>query len=66
MNDSMFKTLKQLRLSGLAQGLDIRLHEAQSHALSHAEFLELFSRTSCRCVGIGNCNAASRPPNSGS
>jgi len=41
MNDTMLKTLKQLRLSGLAQGLDVRLHEAQSHSLSHAEFLEL-------------------------
>jgi DNA replication protein DnaC len=41
MNDTMLKTLKQLRLSGLAQGLDVRLHEAQSHTLSHAEFLEL-------------------------
>lgn len=41
MNDRVLKTLKQLRLSGLAQSLDIRLHEAQSHSLSHAEFLEL-------------------------
>jgi DNA replication protein DnaC len=41
MNDALLKTLKQLRLSGLAQSLDIRLHEAQSHSLSHAEFLDL-------------------------
>jgi DNA replication protein DnaC len=41
MNDALLKTLKKLRLSGLAQSLDIRLHEAQSHNLGHAEFLEL-------------------------
>ena len=41
MNDALLKILKQLRLSGLAQSLDIRLHEAQSHNLGHAEFLEL-------------------------
>ena len=41
MNDALLKTLKKLKLSGLAQSLDIRLHEAQSHNLAHAEFLEL-------------------------
>lgn len=41
MNDALLKTLKKLKLSGLAQSLDIRLHEAQSHNLGHAEFLEL-------------------------
>jgi DNA replication protein DnaC len=41
MNDRLLSTLKTLRLSGLAQSLDVRLHEAQSHSLSHAEFLEL-------------------------
>lgn len=41
MNDALLKTLKTLKLSGLAQSLDIRLHEAQSHQLTHAEFLEL-------------------------
>jgi DNA replication protein DnaC len=33
--------LKQLRLSGLAETLDVRLQEAASHQLTHAEFLEL-------------------------
>jgi len=33
--------LRQLRLSGLAQTLDVRLQEAAGHQLSHAEFLEL-------------------------
>jgi DNA replication protein DnaC len=33
--------LKQLRLSGLAQSLDVRLQEAAGHQLNHAEFLEL-------------------------
>jgi DNA replication protein DnaC len=41
MNDALLSALKKLRLSGLIQSLDIRLHEAQSHQLSHAEFLEL-------------------------
>jgi DNA replication protein DnaC len=41
MNDRLLSTLKQLRLSGLAQSLDVRLHEAKSNSLSHAEFLEL-------------------------
>ena len=34
-------TLKQLRLSGLIQTLDVRLQEAAANRLSHAEFLEL-------------------------
>jgi DNA replication protein DnaC len=41
MNDRLQSTLRQLRLSGLAQSLDVRLQEAASHQLSHAEFLEL-------------------------
>jgi DNA replication protein DnaC len=41
MNDSLMTTLKQLRLSGLAQTLDVRLQEAGGNHLTHAEFLEL-------------------------
>ncbi|MGO8688407.1 MAG: IS21-like element helper ATPase IstB [Thermoguttaceae bacterium] len=41
MKDSLQSTLRQLRLSGLAQTLDVRLQEAAGHNLSHAEFLEL-------------------------
>jgi DNA replication protein DnaC len=41
MNDRLQSTLKQLRLSGLAETLDVRLQEAAGHQLSHAEFLEL-------------------------
>lgn len=41
MNDTLHTTLKNLRLSGLAQALDVRLQEASSHGLNHAEFLEL-------------------------
>jgi DNA replication protein DnaC len=41
MNDRLQTALRQLRLSGLAETLDVRLHEAASHQLSHAEFLEL-------------------------
>lgn len=41
MKDTLQTTLRQLRLSGLAQTLDVRLQEAAGHQLSHAEFLEL-------------------------
>jgi DNA replication protein DnaC len=41
MNDRLQSALKQLRLSGLAETLDVRLQEAASHQLTHAEFLEL-------------------------
>src|ERR1700744_1784295 len=34
-------TLRQLRLSGLAQTLDVRLQEAVASQLTHGEFLEL-------------------------
>ena len=40
MNESMRKRLRQLRLSGLAAALDVRLQEAAGHNLSHLEFLE--------------------------
>lgn len=41
MNDTMQTALKKLRLSGLAQSLDVRLQEASGNGLNHAEFLEL-------------------------
>ena len=41
MNESLQMMLRKLRLSGLAQSLDVRLQEAAGHSLSHAEFLEL-------------------------
>lgn len=41
MNERLQSALHQLRLSGLARSLDIRLQEAAGHKLSHAEFLEL-------------------------
>jgi DNA replication protein DnaC len=41
MTDSLVTALKQLRLSGLVQTLDLRLQEAAGHTLNHAEFLEL-------------------------
>jgi DNA replication protein DnaC len=41
MNDRLQSTLRQLRLSGLAQTLDVRVQEAASHQLTHLEFLEL-------------------------
>jgi DNA replication protein DnaC len=41
MKDALVSALKKLRLSGLLEGLAVRLHEAQTHGLSHEEFLEL-------------------------
>ena len=41
MNETLQSALKKLRLSGLAQSLDVRLQEAAGHSLKHAEFLEL-------------------------
>ena len=41
MNPSLLQTLKKLRLSGLAQSLEVRLAEAAGNHLDHAEFLEL-------------------------
>jgi DNA replication protein DnaC len=41
MNDTIHRTLRQLRLSGLAQSLEVRVQEATANRLSHSEFLEL-------------------------
>ena len=41
MRPSLLQTLKQLRLSGLAESLEVRLNEASGNRLDHAEFLEL-------------------------
>ena len=41
MSAALVAALKQLRMSGSIATLDLRLQEASSHALNHAEFLEL-------------------------
>jgi DNA replication protein DnaC len=41
MTESLRQALKQLRLSGLLESLEVRLFEASNNRLSHAEFLEL-------------------------
>jgi DNA replication protein DnaC len=41
MKETLQTTLRKLRLSGLAQSLEVRLQEAAGNALNHAEFLEL-------------------------
>ena len=41
MTESLRAALKQLRLSGLLESLEVRLHEAAGNGLNHAEFLEL-------------------------
>src|ERR1700722_17180077 len=47
MKDSLAQALKQLRLSGLLETLDLRLQEAAGHQLYHAEFLELILQDEC-------------------
>jgi DNA replication protein DnaC len=41
MNESLTSSLKKLRLSGLAESLEVRLQEAAGNGLNHVEFLEL-------------------------
>ncbi len=41
MNEALRTALKELRLSGMAQSLEVRLQEAAGNGLTHAEFLEL-------------------------
>jgi DNA replication protein DnaC len=41
MNEALRTALKELRLSGMAQSLEVRLQEAAGNSLNHGEFLEL-------------------------
>lgn len=41
MNERLQSALRKLRLSGLAESLQVRLEEATANRLTHAEFLEL-------------------------
>ncbi len=41
MNDTISRLLRELRLSGMAESLEVRLTEAASSKLTHLEFLEL-------------------------
>lgn len=41
MKESLKKSLRELRLSGMADTLDVRLSEAKGNSLDHGEFLEL-------------------------
>jgi DNA replication protein DnaC len=41
MNERLQNALRKLRLSGLAESLQVRLEEAAANRLTHAEFLEL-------------------------
>ena len=41
MNESLSRTLRELRLGGMAETLDVRLQEASASKLTHLEFLEL-------------------------
>jgi DNA replication protein DnaC len=41
MTETLQQSLKKLRLSGVAQALEVRLQEAAGNGLTHGEFLEL-------------------------
>ncbi len=41
MRETLASTLRQLRLSGLLQSLDVRVQEAAGSSMTHEEFLEL-------------------------
>jgi DNA replication protein DnaC len=41
MNEALRTALKELRLSGMAQSLEVRLQEAAGNGLTHTEFIEL-------------------------
>ena len=41
MNESLSRRLRELRLSGMAETLEVRLQEASASKLTHLEFLEL-------------------------
>ena len=41
MNQPLAQAARKLRLSGLLSTLELRLQEAGSHQLPHAQFLEL-------------------------
>jgi len=48
MNARLPEILRKLRLSGLAESLPVRLHEAASNRLEHGEFLELLLQDELR------------------
>ncbi|HUT57581.1 MAG TPA: IS21-like element helper ATPase IstB [Phycisphaerae bacterium] len=48
MNEALRTTLRKLRLSGLADSLDVRLQEAAGNSLNHLEFLELILQDELR------------------
>ncbi len=58
MNEALRKTLKQLRLSGLLESLEIRLQEAAGHGLSHGEFLELILQDELAVPPIASSSGA--------
>jgi DNA replication protein DnaC len=48
MNARLTEIFKRLRLSGLAESLPVRLHEAASNRRDHGEFLELLLQDEVR------------------
>ena len=62
MNESLSFTLKTLRLSGLAETLDVRLQEASGNHLTHAEFLELILQDELSSAARNGNIATSRKP----
>jgi len=50
MNPQLLSQLRQLRLSGMAEALPLRLEQARSAPLDCAEFLELIVATNSHAV----------------
>lgn len=48
MNQTLVPMLKKLRLSGINESLEVRLHEASSTGLTHLEFFELILQDEIR------------------
>jgi hypothetical protein len=51
MTHTLKEACRQLRLSGLAGSLELRVQEATSHQLPHVQFLELLLQDESHRVG---------------
>src|SRR6056297_1795179 len=49
MNNTINPMLTKLRLSGMNESLEVRLHEASSTGLTHLEFFELILQDEMTC-----------------
>ena len=64
MNEAIASKLRSLRLSGLAETLEVRLQEAVGNSLSHLSFWNWFFKTSSWCLISARSLVVSKPPRS--